>query len=100
MTSGSICEPPLIVRVAVVLMKGRTPMRVYTSGLVVLAAVAGEGAPAARPTAAATLPPQKTSRRLSPAMDRFIGSRMFLVSLFFARFTSGIWLESGTRPRH
>ena len=49
MTSGSIWEPPLMVRVAVVLMKGRTPILVYTSGLDVVAAAAGEGAAAARP---------------------------------------------------
>src|SRR5205807_1646505 len=62
--------------VAVALMKGRTPIRVYTSGLVVVAAVAVEGAPVANPAAAAKPPPQKTSRRLSPARDLLICLRM------------------------
>src|SRR5438034_8293847 len=78
MTSGSICEPPLMVSVAVVLMKGRTPMLVYTSGLAVPAAAAGKGAPAARPAALTPLP-RRMSRRLIAAVDRWVRLRIFYI---------------------
>ena len=38
MTSGNVREPPLIVKVAVVLMNGRTSRRRYTSGACAIAA--------------------------------------------------------------
>ena len=52
-TSGNISEPPLMVSVAVQLMNGRTPMRVYTSGLG--SGGAGGVWPAASPAATAPL---------------------------------------------
>ena len=63
-TSGSVLEPPLMVSVAVVLMNGRTPSLMYTSGLAV---VAGAAEPTGSPAVKAAAPPAvKTSRRLMP----------------------------------
>src|SRR5882724_8898031 len=96
MTSGSICEPPLMVSVAVVLMNGRTPMFVYTSGPVVRAGAADDGVPA-RPAAATTPARLKISRRLGPAADCFVRMRMSLTLLYSdydsAAFSAGTLLR-------
>jgi hypothetical protein len=61
-----MADPPLMVYVAVQLMNGRTPIRVYTSGEAAGAAAAS-GAPAAAP--AASIPVfLKTSRLLMYVM--------------------------------
>src|SRR5260221_9553541 len=84
MPSGSICEPPLMVSVAVVLMNGRTPMLVYTSGLVVPTAAAAAGAADASPAAAVAPLPRRTSRRLTPAVDRL--RILYILPIEFERY--------------
>src|SRR2546423_2904112 len=84
-TSGSICEPPLMVRVAVVLMNGRTPIFVYGSVPGTRAGAADKGVPAAIPAAAAALPRRNISRRLRPVVDR-------LVRMGIVRILARCWL--------
>src|SRR5258708_18424273 len=75
MTSGSINDPPLMVRVAVQLMNGLTPRRVYTSGVGPDVAAWDDAAPA-RPAVMAPVVCNKP-RRLMPGRGRFEGLCMF-----------------------
>jgi hypothetical protein len=65
-TSGSIWEPPLMVYVAVQLIKGRTPGRVYTSGSGIFALAPGT---VSAPTALAAIRPPG-SEQIAPAHAR------------------------------
>src|SRR5258708_5827138 len=75
MTSGSVNDPPLMVRVAVQLMNGLTPSRVYTSGVGPVAAPCDEAAPA-RPAVMAPVVCNKP-RRLMPGRARVEGLCMY-----------------------